>query len=177
MTDEAVPILPRGWGTDEVTKFVEHARANAFATYANLRADYAKVTEIDRLFRRLNDNLLNTPDWFAAFFLLRAHSAFLTGSHLAMSGQTAETYAALRLCLENGLYGLYCRSIPSHGKRGCGDTIAPRRVAACGRSLRFDSCSAPCARLMARKGPWPTNCMSGASTTGRIQTNERSASA
>lgn len=74
--------------------------------------EYAKLAEIDGVFRKLIDNLLNTHDWFAAFFLLRAHSAFLAGSHLAMSGQAAEAYASLRLCLENGLYGLYLARNP-----------------------------------------------------------------
>lgn len=108
-----LPAPPSGWGADDITAFIDNARLNSFATYANLRPEYAKVAEVDGVFRKLIGSLLNTKDWFAAFFLLRAHSAFLAGSHLAMSGQAAETHASLRLCLENGLYGLYLAKNPS----------------------------------------------------------------
>ena len=102
-----LPEPPKGWGADEITRFIDNTRLNAFASYANLRAEYRKLAEVDQVFRKLIDNLTNTKDWFAAFFLLRSHSAFLASCHMAMAGQVAEAYAALRLCLENGLYGLY----------------------------------------------------------------------
>ena len=115
MGDEVVnlPEPPRGWGADDVTAFLDNTRLNSFATYANLRPDYAKLAEVDSVFRKLIANLINTKDWFAAFFLLRAHSALLAASHLAMSGQVAEAYASQRLCLENGLYGLYMSRNPA----------------------------------------------------------------
>jgi len=103
----ALPEPPKGWGTDEITGFIDNTRLNSFASYANLRSEYGKLAEVDGVFRKLVKNLINTKDWFAAFFLLRAHSAFLAGAHLGMSGQAAEAYASLRVCLENGLYGLY----------------------------------------------------------------------
>jgi hypothetical protein len=108
-----LPEAPRGWGADEITRFIDNTRQNSFATYANLRAEYAKLAEVDVVFRKLVEHLTNTKDWFAAFFLLRAHSGFLAGSHMAMSGQAAEAYASLRLCLENGLYGLYLSKNPA----------------------------------------------------------------
>jgi len=104
---------PAGWGNDDITAFIDHARQNCFATYANLRQEYAKIAEVDAIFRKVPDNLINTPDWFAALFLLRAHSAFLAGAHVAMSAQATETYALLRVCLENGLYGLYLARNPN----------------------------------------------------------------
>ena len=107
-----LPGPPGGCGADDITGFIDNTRLNCFATYANLRQEYAKLAEIDGVFRKLVENLINTRDWFAAFFLLRAHSAFLAGGHLGMSGQAAETYASLRLCLENGLYGLYLARNP-----------------------------------------------------------------
>src|SRR5262245_51087760 len=94
MKKVTLPGPPRSWGNDEVTAFIDNARLNSFASYANLRSEYAKLSEIDAIFRKLVESLLNTKDWFAAFFLLRAHSAFLAGTHLGMSGQTAETYAS-----------------------------------------------------------------------------------
>ena len=53
------------------------------------------------------DNLINTPEFLAAFFLLRSHSAYLGGVRLAISGQIAETYMVLRGCLEAAIYGVY----------------------------------------------------------------------
>src|SRR3972149_11493555 len=111
-----LPEPPAGWGADDITGFIDNTRQNCFATYANLRQEYGKLAEVDGVFRKLVENLINTRDWFAAFFLLRAHSAFLAGAHLAMSGQAAETHAPLRLCLENALYGLYLARNP--GSRG-----------------------------------------------------------
>lgn len=128
-----LPEPPRGWAADAITEFIDNAHLNSFATFANLRPEYAKVSEVDGVFRRLIDSLINTADWFAAFFLLRAHSAFLTASHLAMSGQAAETYASLRLCLENGLYGLYLSRNPASREtwlRRHDDETAKRRVRA-----------------------------------------------
>ncbi len=106
-----LPEPPTGWGTDNITGFIDNTRLNCFATYANLRQEYAKLAEVDAVFRKLVETS-STPETGSAFFLLRAHSAFLAGAHLAMAGQAAETYASLRLCLENGLYGLYLARNP-----------------------------------------------------------------
>lgn len=108
-----LPDPPAGWGDDKITDFLDNARRNAFATYGNLRPEYARLAAIDSVFRKLIDSLLNTKDWFAAFFLLRAHSSFLGAAHLAMAGQAAEAYALLRLTLENALYGLYLAEFPA----------------------------------------------------------------
>lgn len=108
-----LPEPPWRWGTDEITGFIDNTRLNSFVTYAKFRSEYAKLVEVDGMFNKLIEHLINTRDSFAAFFLLRAHSAFLAGSHLAMSGQAAEAYASLRLCLENGLYGLYLSRNPA----------------------------------------------------------------
>ena len=107
-----LPDPPAGWSTDNITGFIDNVRLNCFATYANFQQEYAKLAEIEALFRKLLENLINTRDYFAGFFLLRAHSALLAGAHLAMAGQVAEPHALLRLCLENGLYGLYLAQNP-----------------------------------------------------------------
>jgi hypothetical protein len=108
-----LPDPPKGWGADDLSGFIDNTRLNSFASYANLRVEYSKLNEIDGIFRKLAENLLNTRDWFAAFFMLRAHSAFLAGSHLAMSGQVVEAYAVLRLAIENALYGIYLSKNPT----------------------------------------------------------------
>lgn len=98
---------PPKWAADEITRYLDTARNNSFATFDNLRSEYQKLSEIDGVYRKLNENLQKTKDWFAALFLLRAHSSYLTAVSLGMSGQVPESYAILRLSLENALYGFY----------------------------------------------------------------------
>ncbi len=88
------------------------ARLNAYATFDNLKNEYGRLSGIDAGLRKLIDNLTNTNDWFAAFFLLRAHSALLSAIQLVMSGQVHEAYATLRLAIEHTLYGFYLAKNP-----------------------------------------------------------------
>lgn len=109
----ALPNPPPQWGDDEITKFFDFARGNQYATFANLKAEFRKLMAIDKAFRKLIENLNHSKDWFAAFFVLRAHSNFLAAVRLAASAQIPETFAALRSCLENGLYGHYIAKNPN----------------------------------------------------------------
>lgn len=113
----ALPNPPPQWGNDEITKFFDVARANQYATFANLKVEFGKLVAIDMAFRKLIDNLSHSKDWFAAFFVLRAHSNFLAAARLATSAQIPETFAALRSCLENGLYGHYIAKNPAARER------------------------------------------------------------
>ena len=134
---------PPGWGDDPLTKFFEAARNNKFATFANLKSEYGRLRDIDKFYRDLVDVLDNSHDWFAGFFLLRAHSAFLAACRLATSGQVAECYMMLRGCLEAALYGLYLsrnpesqsiwleRHVDGGKRRRCRNTFAAARMLAC----------------------------------------------
>jgi len=166
-----LPESPAGWGADDITSFIDNVRLNCFATYANLRQEYAKLAEVDTLFRRLVENLINTSDWFAAFFLLRAHSAFLAGTHLAMAGQTAETYASLRLCLENALYGLYLARNPDSRETWLRRHDCEQATAVLGSSSRLVTCSTRYVALMGERQKSRESFMSTVSITGRIQTS------
>jgi hypothetical protein len=53
------------------------------------------------------ENLNQTPEFIAGFFLIRTHSSFRGAVRLCLSGQVAEAYMVLRGCLESALYGLY----------------------------------------------------------------------
>lgn len=110
---QLVPLAPPpGWGGDEVSNFLEVAQRNAFGSFVNFRAPFEKVIAIDAIYRRLINNLDNTRDWFAAFFVLRAHSSFLAASRLAVSGQIPEAYMVLRGTIENAFYGFYIAAQP-----------------------------------------------------------------
>lgn len=107
---------PPGWGSDELSKFINIASANTYATFHNLKAEYSKLSEIDAVFHEgiCNlSNLPNAPESLAAFFFAQAHLSFLGATRLALSGQSSETYACLRLTLENALYGFYVSKNPS----------------------------------------------------------------
>jgi len=104
---------PPGWGADEITKFIDTTRGNAYASFANLKEEYSRLSEIDGALRKLGENLNHTKEWFAAFFVLRAHSSWLAAVNVALSAQIPETYVILRSSLETALYGLRIAKNPS----------------------------------------------------------------
>ena len=103
---------PSGWGTDTLSSFIENCRHNIFASFGNLRNGFWQLERIDKAYYELIGNLINTPDWRAAWFLLGTHSAFLGGARLSLSGQTTEAFRVLRGCIENALYGLHIPQSP-----------------------------------------------------------------
>jgi hypothetical protein len=103
---------PPGWAKDEVSKFLETAYRNAWATHANLRGPVERLATIHGLFKTAVDALHNSPEWFSGFFLLKAHSHYLTASQLAMGCQIPEAYMVLRGSLESALYGYYLHKFP-----------------------------------------------------------------
>ncbi len=107
-----LPPPPPNWEVEEISKFFDAARTNEFATFANLKGDVARLSDIDLAYRKAIDGLNHSKDWFAGFFVLRAHSNFLAACRLCWSGQIPESYAVLRSCLENALYGLYLARNP-----------------------------------------------------------------
>jgi hypothetical protein len=97
------PDLPH----DSLGRFLADAQHNIAATIANLRPQYDALGAIDQVFCDIIDNLSQTPEFVAGFFLIRAHSSFRGAARLCLSGQVAEAYMVLRSCLESALYGLY----------------------------------------------------------------------
>lgn len=108
----SVPAPPPNWEVNEISKFSDAARRNEIATFANHTDWIARLSEIDIGYRRSIDGVNHSKDWFAGFFLLRAHSNFLAACRLCWSVQIPESYALLRSCLENALYGLYLAKHP-----------------------------------------------------------------
>ncbi len=98
---------PLGWGKDDLSSFIDLAKHNIFGSYTRFRPIYKRLVRIDQAYRNLVNNLSNTPDFRSALFLLGAHSSFLGGTRLSLSGQTTEAYRVLRGCIENALYGLH----------------------------------------------------------------------
>ena len=98
---------PTGWGNDEITQFLEHARNNSFATFANLKGEYQTLAEVSACFYELSRNLDDHEEVFVGWFVLQSLSAYLAGISCALSGQGPESCALLRLALEHSLYGFH----------------------------------------------------------------------
>lgn len=105
-------LQPPGWAEDTLSQFIQEAHENTFATFSNLKPIFGHLRSIDGAYRKLIGGVLNSPEWFPSFFLLRAHAAFLGGARLSLSAQVCEAYMVLRGCLESALYGLYVAGHP-----------------------------------------------------------------
>jgi hypothetical protein len=103
----SLPSPPPNWEHSEIAAFMDAARGNEFATFANSTREVARLSDIDLAFRKAVDGLNHEKEWFSGFFLLRAHSNYLAACRLSWSGQHPETYCLLRSCLENALYGVH----------------------------------------------------------------------
>ena len=108
---------PPGWGDDDLSQFIDMQRNNVYASFANLRSQYQRLVGIDAAFRLIADHLTNPDDWFVPLFLLRAHSTYLGGVHLALAGQVPEAYMLLRGSIENAVYGFYFHHTPDSQER------------------------------------------------------------
>lgn len=108
----SLPPPPPNWEANEISKFFDAARLNEFATFANLKDEIGRLSDIDLAYRKAIDGVNHSKDWFAGFFILRSHSNFLAACRLCWSAQIPESYALLRSCLENALYGLYLAKNP-----------------------------------------------------------------
>jgi hypothetical protein len=106
---------PPGWGGDELTKFLDAARSNQWATFWNKRPAVAKMISIDAQFVTVSKDWLNPESEIAAFLLLRCHAAFRASVGLAMAGQAAETYVQCRAMLEYAAYAVHIYRDPPLG--------------------------------------------------------------
>lgn len=98
---------PPNWGNDELTRILDTSIKNSYATFHNLPKEFTKLKEIDKCFHTAIESIHKTKNWFPVFFLLKAHSSFLASVQLGTGGFSSETFACLRLVLENSLYGIY----------------------------------------------------------------------
>jgi hypothetical protein len=102
-------MTPKDWGQGSLGEYLEDARHNTVATFANCRPQYEVHAAIDQLYCTMLDNLTQSPDFFAGFFLLRTHSSFRVGVSLSLAGQVPEAYMALRGC-QSHLQGIDART-------------------------------------------------------------------
>ena len=99
--------IPKYWGDDSISSFIEIGRNHSFQTYEGFKSEYKLLVEIDSLYKTVIDNLTNTKDWFSSLFLLKAHSSYRCAVNVCLNGQIPECYMVIRGCLESSFYGLY----------------------------------------------------------------------
>jgi hypothetical protein len=106
---------PPGWGTDELSKFWDHARSNQFGTFVRKRPMYDRLVSIDRAFAEVTKRWTNPKSELAALLFLRCHSAFRAAAGHAAAGQAVESYVVDRAMLEFAAYALRIFREPTLG--------------------------------------------------------------
>jgi hypothetical protein len=95
---------PAGWGDDHLSAFIDMARRNVFATFANCPGTYRRIKDIDELYLALFDEYSDPENALGAAFGMRCHSALRASAQLMLAGQIPEGYMVLRGALEHALY-------------------------------------------------------------------------
>jgi hypothetical protein len=106
---------PPGWAEDELTQFLDAARDNQWATFAN-KPMAKKLIAIDSQFGKVSKGWLNPDSEIAALLLLRCHAAFRTASGLAMAGQAPEANVQCRAMIEYAAYAVHIHRSPPLAK-------------------------------------------------------------
>ncbi len=118
--------VPRHWPWDNVTEYLDYVFRNTAATAGNEPETFLQFRKIDAQFRVLEENLraylatklasqrsegkkfsqlvVDNEDWLEIFFLMRAHSSWLSAVGLCAAGQVQEAHMVLRGSVENALY-------------------------------------------------------------------------
>jgi hypothetical protein len=107
---------PPGWGNDELSKFLDAAHQNQYATFVKKRDAMAKLVAIDAQFAKVTKGWLNPKSEVLAMLFIRCHGAYRTACGLAMSGQTAECYVQCRSMLEYAAYAVHINRDPPLAK-------------------------------------------------------------
>lgn len=85
------------------------------ATFANKRAEFGLLREIDDAFLRVAENLINPQNMLSATLLYRSHAAYRAACGTSMAGQCPEAFVLLRSCLEYAGCGLHIHKNPGLG--------------------------------------------------------------
>jgi len=103
---------PPNWAADLLTAYLDLTRQQQFATFVNFPTHFKKILDVDAVFVRFFDGLVDPESPSAAFFMLQTHAAYRAAAELSMSTQAAPAFAVMRQCLENSLYGLHIDRAP-----------------------------------------------------------------
>jgi hypothetical protein len=103
MTD----LNPADWGHRPLSGFIRTANDNTARVFQTQPKNAARWEELDGIFLKVAESLVNSLEVLPNFLFWRAHSALRASIRLTTAGQVYESYAVLRNCLEAGLYALH----------------------------------------------------------------------
>lgn len=109
-------VSPPGWGSDALTEFLEAAHQNRFATYANKKREYQRLSEIDECFSDIERAWTNPANLITPLLFIRCHAAFRATCEHAMAGQTVDSFVSLRNLIETAGYALHIHRNPDLGE-------------------------------------------------------------
>jgi hypothetical protein len=107
---------PPGWGSDTLTRFLETAYRNRFATFDNKKVAFGRLANLDACFERMMTGWKDPHNFVSALLYIRSHAALRAACENAMAGQIAETFTQLRSCLEYAAYALHINQTPATGE-------------------------------------------------------------
>lgn len=110
-------IPPKGWAADGLTEFLETARQNQFATFANFEDQMLDLKTVDDITRRSLEGRRDPNPLLPAIFLLRAHSSLRSAAGLVMAGQLYDANSIFRNCLEACGYAIFIGTDAARGER------------------------------------------------------------
>ncbi|MFZ2149286.1 MAG: hypothetical protein WAV28_18905 [Sedimentisphaerales bacterium] len=108
------------WCESHLTRFLEDTHKNILITYVKQRGYFEMLDNLGIIFEKVNPYLTYSNSDLSSLVVLslfgRACGNFFAAVRLAASGQLTESYAQLRVCIENALYASYISSKPTLAK-------------------------------------------------------------
>ena len=110
---------PPDWDNDPLSVFFRAAEQNDRITALKLPKVYELLGQVHSLFQKSEEATENARFELAVprFLMVRAHSSFLAGIRLAMSGQVPESFPILRSVVEYAWYALHIAKDPDGTER------------------------------------------------------------
>ena len=113
--DDTTEKKPPDWDTDPLSFFFKDAEYNERVAALNFPKTYELLGQVHALFQKFEEVIEkdNRDELLVPRFLMvRAHSSFLAGIRLAMSGQVSESFPLLRSVVEYAWYALHIAKDP-----------------------------------------------------------------
>jgi hypothetical protein len=92
---------PPTWADDELTRYIDNARHNQWATFHNKRPQIQKLIAIDAELAKVTEGWTNPDREIPAQLFLRCMASFRAACSHAMAGQVREVFVSARVQLED----------------------------------------------------------------------------
>jgi len=105
--------LPPNWGNDSLSKYIQAAHENRFATFVHKKQWFCSLADIDACFVTILHEWLNPSSQVTPLLMIRAHAAYRAACEHALAGQCADVFPAVRVTLEYAGYASYMHLHPN----------------------------------------------------------------